>query len=258
MAGNCKTWYATAGETAGSGHLSRGLPCQDRAGAWTSPRPCLVVLDGRGSSERSQQGAQLARLRIREEIIHREDELSRILDRSNFSLAALGWQGVAQSLYHRAAHEQVLLAEWYQVPSSEYEFTLSLAVVGEEFTGWFSVGDSPLIVASGGITGLVTFQPPSRYANETRFVSASIGDSPGITGGIIPSALLSGIIGMSDGAASKLVHTNDHYPAQAINQIIKSVSEGRSLCINTLLRSTDWDHVTRDDRCMAMIVRNHQ
>ena len=53
-------WSALAASIPGSGHIRRALPCQDASRAILSPRPALIVCDGRGSATHSHDGAHAA------------------------------------------------------------------------------------------------------------------------------------------------------------------------------------------------------
>ena len=61
MNNNLKSlWSGFSASIIGSGHIKRGLPCQDASTVVTGPRPALIVCDGRGSASRSQDGASAA------------------------------------------------------------------------------------------------------------------------------------------------------------------------------------------------------
>jgi len=248
-------WVKASCQVPGSGHLERDVPCQDMAGAWVSPRPCLIVLDGRGSASHSHLGAHAAITQLRSTIRRWEPELKVLLDRSNDELANIGWQGCSQMLYQIAGAEQLKLAGWYERPAADFEFTLTIAIVGKARIGWMSVGDSPLTVSRHGVVGLITAMDEVAFANQTTFVSTSPKRHLGLRGGVIPAEGVTGLLAMSDGTASRLLHIKQQTPAVAVREIIEGIASGqlRPSEIKVMLKDLAWDHITRDDRSIAML-----
>lgn len=248
-------WVKASCQVPGSGHLERDVPCQDMAGAWISPRPCLIVLDGRGSASHSHLGAHAAITQLRATIRRWEPELKLLLDQSNHELASVGWKGFAQMLYHIAASEQLKLAGWYERPAADFEFTLTIAIVGKSRIGWMSVGDSPLAVSRHGVVGLVTAMEEVAFANQTTFVSATPKGPLGLRGGVIPAGGVTGLLAMSDGAASRLLQLKQQIPALAVGELMEGIASSklRPSVIKDMLKDPAWDHVTRDDRSIAML-----
>ncbi|MEI7775747.1 MAG: protein phosphatase 2C domain-containing protein [Verrucomicrobiota bacterium] len=248
-------WAMASCHVPGSGHLERLIPCQDRAGAWVSPRPCLMALDGRGSARLSQLGAMAALAAVRQAIEKWELELSTLLDQSPPELAAVGWRGLAQMLYHVAASEQTKLAGWYEAKAGEFEFTLTIGVVGTTSIGWLTVGDSPLVILKNGILGLTAPLEDAAFANQTTFVSASPSGDIGLRGGLIPTKGVEALIAMTDGTASRLIHLQDQVPAIAVAEIAKGLASGEwpEDQLESMLKDPSWDRVTRDDRSIALL-----
>lgn len=254
-------WIKAACQVAGSGHLQNSIPCQDRAGGWISPRPCLAVLDGRGSASHSHVGAHAALHAIRTTIRKSEPQLKALLDVPGDQLAAVGWRGFSQMIYHNAASEQLKLARWYEAHPDQFEFTLTLAIIGTERIGWLSVGDSPLVVTRRGIDGLATPLAAVEFANQTTFVNSSPnGGRLGMTGGLIASSGVSALLAMSDGSASRLVHLAGQTPAAAVSELSTRLArkELNEKELKQILADPSWDRVTRDDRSIAIIaLRTH-
>ena len=261
MTGNSDTnsirgrWAKASCHVPGSGHLERSIPCQDRAGAWVSPRPCLIVLDGRGSARLSHLGAAAALFALRTAIRNWEEELSALLDAPNRDLAAIGWQGLAQMLYHVAATEQLKLAAWHETQPEKFEFTLTIAVVGRTGIGWLSVGDSPLVVSRHGVMGLATPLEEASFANQTTFVVARPQGRLGLRGGVIPSAGVDAVLAMSDGTATRLLHLSQQVPAPVVAELAKGLASGgwTESLLQDMLKEPAWDGVTRDDRSIALL-----
>lgn len=254
-------WEAVSAFVPGSGHLERGVPCQDRAAAWTEPRPALAVFDGRGSAALSHEGAEAALRALRREIECLEDRLRTTLDEDpDDGLAALAWQGLAQWLYTVAARVQRELADASGRKPTDYEFTLSLAVVGTRRVGWMAVGDSPIVASRHGILFLPRRIESAEFANQTRFVQAVPGRSPGLGGGIIPSDGLDLLAAMSDGAATRLIDLGGHVAADAVRALGSLLVSGEldEPVITMMLEEAEWDAVTRDDRSVAILARRKE
>jgi hypothetical protein len=251
-------WRTVSAFVPGGGHLERGIPCQDRAAAWTAPRPALAVLDGRGSSALSHEGAEAALQALRREIDCLGDRLRAVLDEDpDEGLAALAWQGLSQWLYTVAARVQRELADASGRKPADYEFTLTLAVAGTRRAGWMGVGDSPLVASRHGILFLPRRIESVEFANQTRFVQAAPGRSPGLSGGLIPAAGLDLLAAMSDGAAARLVDLRGQVAAEAVRALGSLLARGEldEPLITAMLEEAAWNDVTRDDRSVAMLAR---
>ena len=235
--------------------MEMSIPCQDRAGAWVSPRPCLIVMDGRGSARLSHLGAAAALCALRTAIRRWEADLAALLDAPHSELAAIGWQGIAQLLYHVAASEQLKLAAWHETQADNFEFTLTIAIVGKASIGWLAVGDSPLVVSRHGIMGLAPSMDEVSFANQTTFVAASPQGRLGLRGSVLPSEGVDAVIAMSDGTATKLVHIKQQIPADAVAKIADGLVSGAwtETLLRDMLKEPGWNSVTRDDRSIALL-----
>ena len=214
-----------------------------------------MVLDGRGSASLSHIGTAAAISTLRTAIRGWEGELAALLDTPNRELAAIGWQGMAQLLYHVAATEQLKLAAWYETQADNFEFTLTLAVVGRANIGWMSVGDSPLVVLRNGIMGLATTLDEVTFANQTMFVTARPPGRLGLRGGVFPSRGVEALLAMSDGTASRLLHLKQQVPADSTAEIARGLAPGvwTDSLLRDMLKDPGWDCVTRDDRSLAIL-----
>ena len=255
MTGPFDLWQAAHCQVRGLGHRSNGIPCQDFALAWLRPRPALCVLDGRGSAPLSHLGARAAAQALRTLIRRSERELVSILDTDHYELAALAWHGFTRRLYHTAALAQLKLAAQYNRCASDFEFTLSVAVVGCQHAGWLAIGDSPLVACHNGVSGLMAVPETPEFANQTRFVVTAPDLAAALCCGIMSAASLHAICAMTDGSASRLLHLAEHMPADAVRQIMERVAAGcwKSADLRRALRAVSWDHVTADDRCLAVL-----
>ena len=250
MTGSYEHWSAASCQVRGSYHAR----CQDRAAAWTSPRPALCVLDGRGSAALSHIGARQATRTLQKFIEQAEPELHQMLD---YPMSATGLQGFFHNLYRAAVRVQWMLSIRFCRPVEDFEFTLSVTILGRHHVAWLVVGDSPLLASYHGITGLLAAPEITEYANETTFVSARLPPAVWRCGRLSADGLES-ILAMSDGAAARLLELPGHTPSSAVHQILERVvtRQWSSSDLRHALQDATWDLVTGDDRSLAMLTTN--
>ena len=111
----CSNWTGFSASIPGSGHIRHGLPCQDASAAVTSPRPALIVCDGRGSASRSQDGAQAAVKAFLSQIAVFEPMLANILDNESDSCQEQ-WQMFARIMYRTLMQTKLDLAKETELP----------------------------------------------------------------------------------------------------------------------------------------------
>ena len=264
MTGRCESmttdtahgWASLSAAVPGGGHLERGVPCQDRAAAWAAPRPCAIVLDGRGSARRSHDGAEAAITALRRRLLELEPEFAQCLDRDDPALARVAWKGVASQLYCTAAREQRRLSEASGLPAGDFEFTLSLTVSGRTSTGWMCVGDSPIVVQRAGVLAMPFCQTGGSFANQTHFVQARPDGPLNLHGGIFSSTGLEAVLLMSDGTAAKFIDLTAQVPAEANRQLADLLATGdlNNGNLTSMLEAEHWSQTTRDDRSLAILV----
>lgn len=250
MTGPYDPWRAASCQVRGSGHAR----CQDRAAAWTSPRPALCLLDGRGSAALSHIGARQAARVLRKVICQAEPELRIMLD---FPAPLARWRGFARFLHRTAASAQSALAAHHHRAPEDFEFTLSVAIAGRVHAAWMIVGDSPLIACRHGVTGLIAVPEVTEYANETTFLSTDL-PTAAWQCGWFRSEGLEALVAMSDGAASRMLQIHGQVPSPAVHQIRLRVGTGvwMSAELRQALLDPAWDRVTGDDRSLAVLAKH--
>jgi len=203
----------------------------------------------------SHYGTRNAVRVMRSVITGSEAELAAMLDSGGHALAVVGWHGFAHRLYHATALVQDRLGRRHRRCTRDFEFTLSVAVIGRRYTGWLAVGDSPLVACRHGITGLVAEPDVPEFANMTEFVTTFPATVPVCRSGIIPAAGLKAVAAMSDGTATRLIHLQARVPAAATREIMARVAEGywSSHTVRRALQDPSWDQATGDDRSLALL-----
>ena len=168
----CNNWTGFAASIPGSGHIRYGLPCQDASVAITSPRPALIVCDGRGSASASLYGAQAAVQAFKTQVAVFEPMLANILDGKEEGLEAVDaqWQMFARIMYRTLMQTKLDLAEKRGIPEKEFDFTVAFAVIGSRHIGCFQVGDGAIVLRQNG-TSITAFMPDKgEFANTTHFL----------------------------------------------------------------------------------------
>ena len=161
-------WSGFSASIPGSGHIRHGLPCQDASAVVRSPRPALIVCDGRGSASRSQDGANGAVSAFTTQCAIFEPMLASILDADD--AAPDRWQMFCRILYRTLRQVQVDLAAKHGIPEKEFDFTVAAVIVGTNWIGCFQVGDGSIVLRQDGTP--VTAFPPDKgeFANQTHFL----------------------------------------------------------------------------------------
>ena len=128
-------WSALAASIPGSGHIRRAIPCQDASLAILSPRPALIVCDGRGSAQRSHDGSQAAVRAFKSQIAVFEPMLASILDSPDDRTSA--WLQFSRIIYRTLMQVKLDLAEQHGLPEREFDFTVAFAIAGSHHIGCF-------------------------------------------------------------------------------------------------------------------------
>jgi len=247
---------AFCAETIGDSHIERGVPCQDKAATWLTPHPAIAVLDGKGSAERSDVGSLSGTHAVGRTLDSQQEKIQKALESVGALEAENAWVQCALTFYRNALASQIRHARNDKNHPKEYEFTMSVIVVGEKWTGWLTVGDSPLVAVSQGVAGLLSCPEITRYANETHFVSISDLKATAMQTGVLPTEGLHAVFAMSDGTASRFIQLTQHIPGKVIHQLIPilrqpNIPEGT---LEDLLKKDFWESVTGDDRSLAILL----
>ncbi|KAA0012202.1 protein phosphatase 2C domain-containing protein [Billgrantia pellis] len=263
-------WWALTAAVAGLAHLegTPPLPCQDAAGAASSPRPMLAVADGAGSSSASDLGARTivsAMLRLFDTV---EAQLAWLLDADAEPDPDTVRQFVAMLMRHAKGTLEDRAAEQRR-PVRDLRCTLLLVVAGHSRLLWFKVGDGEIVLeraveAGDGGSGLMPQlivlgeRGKGEFANQTCFVDDRLALGQ-VQYGCEAVVALTGIAAMSDGAAEKMVSHDGERVSGRLSHWLDDLRQGK-LRQRDLVRCFYSETFSRgtsgDDRSIALLARD--
>ena len=253
----CDNWIGFAASVPGSGHIRRGLPCQDASAVIISPRPALIVCDGRGSASRSQEGAQAAVKSFQTQIAVFEPMLANILDNDNDMQDQ--WEMFARIMYRTLMQTKLDLAQETELPEREFDFTVAFAVIGSRKIGCFQVGDGAIVLRQQGKA--ITVFPPDKgeFANQTHFLRENGELSRKYHTALFDATENTGVAITSDGPEHLMFKLNDMTPGKVFGVMFDDLHE-KNLCkqdIMDYLTRREWENDPRggDDRSLALLVQ---
>lgn len=256
MNNNLKSlWSGFSASIIGSGHIKRGLPCQDASTVVTAPRPALIVCDGRGSASRSQDGASSAVRDFTSQCAVFEPLLATILDADEADAGR--WEQFCRILYRTLMQTKLNLSAEHNVPEKEFDFTVAAAVVGTNWIGCFQVGDGAIVLRQNGSVETAFSPDKGEFANQTHFLREN-GEAKGKFHAKLFSAKEnSGIAITSDGPEYLMFHLATMTPGKIFSMLFDDM-QSRSLTkqdIMDYLTRREWDKDPRgqDDRSIAIL-----
>ena len=248
-------WSGFSASIIGSGHIKRGLPCQDASTVVTDPRPALIVCDGRGSASRSQDGASAAVRDFTSQCAVFEPLLATILDADEADTGR--WEQFCRILYRTLMQTKLNLSAEHNVPEREFDFTVAAAVIGTNWIGCFQVGDGAIVLRQNGTVETAFSPDKGEFANQTHFLREN-GEAKGKFHSKLFSAKEnSGIAITSDGPEHLMFHLATMTPGKIFGMLFDDM-QNRSLSkqdIMDYLTRREWDKDPRgqDDRSIAIL-----
>jgi hypothetical protein len=165
-AGTNRSWLVVGASVQGVSHKKLNMPCQDAQDYQVLPNGVLIVVvaDGAGTAERSDEGARYAASEARRTLVIALEE-SQPEDPS-------GWDDLLRCAVKQARQVLVYLADEQGDPLRSFASTLTLAVVSEGFLAVAQLGDGAVVAGSaeGGLFAATQTQR-GEYANETYFLT---------------------------------------------------------------------------------------
>lgn len=250
------TWKGFSASIPGSAHIRKDVPCQDASLVITGTRPAAIVCDGCGSSTHSQFGAQAAVKIFRTQIAILEPIISSILDCEKTVPEA--WHSFCRIICRTLIQVKLELAEEYNLPEKEFDFTVAFAITGKKFIGCCQIGDGAIVLRQNNIL-LTAFKPDKgEFANQTVFLRSG-GDAKGkFQSGIYPASENNGIAITSDGPAHLMFKLPEMLPGKIFDAMFNDLAKGDLDRQGILDYLTDrhWNDDPRgcDDRSLAIIV----
>ena len=251
-----KQWNGFAASIPGFGHIRNEVPCQDASSVILSPRPAVIVCDGRGSARLSHFGARGAVKMFATQSAILEPLLSRILDSEEGT--ADSWDKFCQIMYRTLMQVKLDLAAEHQTAEKEFDFTAAFAIAGQYHIGCFQVGDGSVVLRQDGEC-ITAFDPDKgEFANQTHFLREGGERNGKYHAALFDARVNSGIAVTSDGPQFKMFRLADMMPGGIFRHLFDDLLDGEleRRDILTYLTRNDWNTDPRgsDDRSLALLV----
>ena len=251
-----KQWNGFAASIPGFGHIRNEVPCQDASSAILSPRPAVIVCDGRGSARLSHFGARGAVKMFATQSAILEPLLSRILDSEEDTTDS--WDKFCQIMYRTLMQVKLDLAAEHQTTEKEFDFTAAFAIAGQYHIGCFQVGDGSVVLRQDGEC-ITAFDPDKgEFANQTHFLREGGERNGKYHAALFDARVNSGIAVTSDGPQFKMFRLADMMPGEIFRHLFDDLLDGEleRRDILTYLTRNDWNTDQRgsDDRSLALLV----
>lgn len=160
-------WHHIAHSLRGPSHLAEDGPCQDNNVVkilGVNSTPCLLacVADGAGSAKYSDEGSSIACNAILENAVS--------FFRSKDSFEGLQYDDVV-AWCEDARHRIMAGAELHGCEIRELATTLCVAIISQDRSYFFQIGDGAIVVKRNGAYGVVFWPQSGEYANTTNFLT---------------------------------------------------------------------------------------
>ena len=250
-------WTGFAASIPGGGHIRHGIPCQDASAVMTSPRPAVIVCDGRGSAKLSHFGAQGAVDSFRFQMSILEPFLVSILDGEEEKTEQ--WVKFCRIMYRTLMQVKYDLAEKHDEEEKEFDCTVAFAIAGERHIGCFQVGDGSIVLRQNGVCKTVFLPEKGEFANQTHFLRPRGEEQMKFQYALLDAEVNSGIAITSDGPEHLMFRLADMTPGKIFDMFLDD------LCKEELCKQDLMDYLTRrewaddprgsDDRSLALLAR---
>ena len=250
-------WTGFAASIPGGGHIRHGIPCQDASAVMTSPRPAVIVCDGRGSAKLSHLGAQGAVNSFRFQMSVLEPFLVSILDGEEEKTEQ--WVKFCRIMYRTLMQVKYDLAEKHNEEEKEFDCTVAFAIAGEKHIGCFQVGDGSIVVRQNGVCKTVFLPEKGEFANQTHFLRPAGEEQMKFQYALLDAGVNSGIAITSDGPEHLMFRLADMTPGKIFDMFLADLRK-EELCKQDLmdyLTRREWADDPRgsDDRSLALLAR---
>ena len=248
-------WKGFAVSMIGNGHIRREMPCQDASAALTAPRGAVIVCDGRGSSDLSQEGSRAAVKAFRSQLNVLEPFVSNLLDRAETTENE--WKDLCRVFYRTLVQAKLDCAEALGKSEKEFDFTAVFAIAGGAHVGCFQVGDGALVVRRNGICQTVFKPAKGEFANLTTFVRPAGERDGAFQSALIPAAEVTGLAATSDGPQYRMFNLTDMTPGPVFDRLFADLAKDELTRSDLVgyLAGPKWGEDMRgdDDRSLALL-----
>lgn len=185
-----------------------------------------------------------------------EDLLAAVLDGEKWNDNR--WFRFCDLMIRTACQQKKELAEQYQCPESEFDFTIAVAVWGKKRCGFFQVGDGAITVREGTECCYSMFPPDKgEFDNETRFLRPEAEINRDYHARLVASDDINSIAITSDGPEFLMFELAGMIPGPIFNRMFDDCAAGsltRQDLLNYLTRGC-WSQDPRgnDDRSLAIL-----
>ena len=253
----CPRWTGFAASIPGGGHIRHGVPCQDASAVMTSPRPAVIVCDGRGSAKLSHFGAQGAVDAFRFQMSILDPFLVSILDGEEEKPDQ--WIKFCRIMYRTLMQVKYDLAEKHNEEEKEFDCTVAFAIAGEKHIGCFQVGDGSIVLRQNGVCKTVFLPEKGEYANQTHFLRPGGEEQMKFQYALLDAEVNSGIAITSDGPEHLMFRLSDMTPGKIFDMFLEDLRK-EELCRQDLmdyLTRREWADDPRgsDDRSLALLAK---
>ena len=250
-------WTGFAASIPGGGHIRHGIPCQDASAVMTSPRPAVIVCDGRGSAKLSHFGAQGAVDAFRFQMSILDPFLVSILDGEEEKQEQ--WVKFCRIMYRTLMQVKYDLAEKHNEKEKEFDCTVAFAIAGEKRIGCFQVGDGSIVLRQNGVCKTVFLPEKGEFANQTHFLRPGGEEQMNFQYALLDATVNSGIAITSDGPEHLMFRLSDMTPGKIFDMFLEDLRK-EELCRQDLmdyLTRREWADDPRgsDDRSLALLAR---
>jgi len=142
-------------------------------------------------------------------------------------------------------------------PTSEFEFTISAAVLGRCHMGWLHLGDSGISIVKRGTPQQLCAPHKGHYANETMFVNVGTVATRQVDTGLITQRGLDAVVAYSDGAGIGFLNHPGQRSENPFIRLAKAIPRripGQDI-LGQVLNHVSWQKVSDDDRSLGVLSR---
>jgi hypothetical protein len=251
MSSHSPSWNIVGSSVLGSTHARMGLPCQDAYATSILPDGTLllVVADGAGSANRSEEGSRIA---VSNSLHFLEWNLSQHVPESPEA-----WQLLLRDTLRdsRLALEEIVGdGDLYDLAT-----TLLVVIVTQETLAAVQIGDGAIVCRdSSGPLRVLTPLTQSEYINTTCFLTGTAFEEDALFT-VLPAGEIDAIAAFTDGVQYVAIG----YPMNAahppfFNPLFAFVAleDSDSSELDAFLSSAQINERTDDDKTLVLVVRN--